>query len=668
MKRVAALWLPTWSIDRIVRAEPTLAPPERVTSTFDASDVGELIAAAQAEQVLQCDAPRNTGWRPGARWARNDVGAPKGGSRRDVEMQIAALPQHQRPPMRMLGRASEAIDHPFRRLPSDDGASGMSLRRGSNDPHAAPPDVSAFLDTGRSMVGRVDRVCHEPGIGRASDAIVGVILITIHKVGARVEVAAASPAAQALGIGPGMALTQVRASVPQVIVRNADPEGDAAMLHDMAIRFARRWTPTVSVSDPDGLLLDLSGVAHLHGGEARTAVRLVRLLGRMGISARIAIADTAGAAWGMARYGARPIAICPPGAQAELLGPLPAAALRLPEATLALLRRLGVETAADVFGLPRGPFARRFGIMAARRLDQALGRAPEPLEPVVPVEAVEVEQRFAEPIGSAEVIDHWLGVLVPALTQAMAKVGQGARVLLLVADRVDGRPQSLRIGFARPNRDPTHILRLIRRRIEDIDPGFGIDALRLVVRRAEPLAPQPFDETLTDKAPDLSVLIDMLANRAVPTWRAQPMESDVPERSVTCSSPLDAPVVARSRLKIEDVLQLDTSSTRHPWHPRWPRPARLLHRPERLDHVISELPDRPPVRFTWRGRPHVVVRADGPERIAGEWWRRSAEREAIRDYFQVEDEAGQRFWVFRRGDGERAATGNHDWYMHGRFG
>jgi protein ImuB len=712
MKRVAALWLPNWSIDRILRAEPTLAPPERGRS-IAAPDLSGLAAAAQAEQVLQCDAPRNTGWRPGARWARTDAAAQKGQSRRDVEMQIAALPAHQRPPMRMLGRSSEAADHPFRAMPpdevarpmremarrteaaphpfrplaGDDGGRGglrpavpsvrypgdgphpdKPLRRGSNDPHAAPPGVAAFFDTGRTMAGLVGQVCGPataPGAPGGGD---GIVLITTQKVGARVEVAAASPGAQALGIAPGMALTQVRASVPDVMVRDADPAGDARALAGLADRLARRWTPTVAVSDPDGLFLDLSGVAHLHGGEARMAARLVRLLARAGFTARIGIADTTGAAWAFARFSAAPIALCPAGDHAAQLAPLPAAALRFPEPTLALLRRLGVTSVGDILAQPRAPFARRFGSTAVRCLDQALGQAGEALDPVVPVETVQVVQRFAEPIGSAEAIDHWLGVLVPRLTQALAQAGEGARVLLLVADRVDGRPQPIRIGFARPNRDPAHILRLIRRRIEEIDPGFGIDALRLLVCRTEPLAPQPFDQSLSDQARDLDGLIDLLANRSVPTWRERPEESDVPERSVVRCAPLDEPAADRRRARREDVAQLDTRATQHPWHPRWPRPVRLLRHPERLDHVMAELPDRPPVRFTWRGRRHVVARADGPERITGEWWRRKAERHAVRDYFLVEDEAGQRFWIFRRGDGERTATGDTSWYLHGRFG
>lgn len=650
--------------------------------------------------MLQCDAPRNSGWRPGARWARSEAAAPKGQSRRDVEMQIAALPLHQRPPMRMLGRSSEAADHPFKAMPPDEGTGGRGaalhgegrqgmremarrteaaehpfrrlpgddggtpalarqphVRRGYNDPHSAPPGVKAYFDTGRTST----------HAGRSNPGH-ALPIVTVHKTGSRVEVAAASPAAAALGITPGMALTQVRASAPEVIVRDADPTGDAADLVALAMLLARRWTPIVARSDDDGLFLDMTGVTHLYGGEERFARRLVRLLDRAGFRARIAIADTAGAAWALARHDGAPITLCPPGTHEAAIAPLPAAALRFEERPLELLRRLGVETVADVAALPRAPFVRRFGATAARRLDQALGTVAEPLDPVVPPEAVQVTQRFAEPIASAEAIAHWLGQLVPRLTAALAEAGLGARALCFVADRVDGVPQPIRVGFARASRDPAHLQRLIARRIEEIAPGYGVDALHLRVIRTEQLGPQPFGDTLDMDAADLAGLVDTLANRAAPVWRTTPVASHVPERSVAQAAPLDPPASDRRRPKRDHVGQLDARTPDHPWHPRRPRPVQLLRHPEQLDHVMAELPDRPPLRFTWRGKRHVVVRADGPERIAGEWWRRTGERDAVRDYFRVEDEEGQRFWLFRRGDGERAATGDLTWYLHGRFG
>lgn len=490
--------------------------------------------------------------------------------------------------------------------------------------------------------------------------------------GSKVLIAAASPAARALGLAPGMAVTQARAQMPGLLVLPADPAGDLAALERLAIIAARRWSPLTALSGEDGLFIDITGTAHLFGGEAKMARRIVPLLTRLGYTARIAIADTAGAAWALARHGPskQGIAICPPGGHDAALAPLPLAALRADAKAIELLRRLGVDRIGQLAAMPRAPLTRRFSAALVTRLDQALGRRDEPLDPVIPAEAIIAAQRFAEPIATAEAIEHWLGELMPGLVTALAKAGLGARLVELVADRIDGVPQRLRIGLARPTRDPAHLLRLIVRRIEEIAPGFGIDALALHVRRADPLEAQPFAERLEERSIDLAPLVDALANRIGDRrlWRNQPVESDVPERSVACRPPLDPPICDVVRLKSDDVRQLDRSPDLHPWHHRWPRPVRLLRRPERLDHVIAELPDQPPRRFSWRGESHKVVRADGPERVSGEWWKRSAEQHAVRDYFQVEDEAGQRFWLFRRGDGERAESGDLAWFMHGAFG
>jgi nucleotidyltransferase/DNA polymerase involved in DNA repair len=755
------------------------------------ADLLALKAKADAEQGGKaCDSPRNTGWRPGARWARDDaevVSRPLAGvdeatggadacwageTRADVARRIAGMPHHQRPPMREMGRRSEAAEMPFKRLPGDDGGkstgwvegdSGEYLRqypnglldrpspftgidpngderaraaiarwkempairypgegprpdkharRGSNDPGAAPPGVVPFFDTGRTTSGTLERVCREEATAPLSARGTDVSpLVTVQKVGSRIEIAAASPAAAALGIEPGMALTRARASVPALDARDADPEGDRADLERLAIALARRWCPVVAISDADGLFLDVTDVAHLHCGEAAMARRIVRLLARMGVTARVAVADTTGAAWAIARHpphavgrgtapagrgggapatsdavcGNRPSTIAaqwspspcgggfcvlPPGSHIAALAPLPVTALRLPEEAVELARRLGIDTVGELAAMPRAPLVRRFGRAVAARLDQASGAIVEPLDPVIPAEPIVVARRFAEPIATAEAIGHWLAGLVGELSYALAKAGQGARALVLACLRVDSETQAIRIGLARPTRDPAHLLRLLVRRIEEIEPGYGIDALELHVRRADPLGAEALGAALAgDAAPDLAPLVDTLANRIGPRrlWRTQAVESDVPERSVKPLAPLDPDGAAARALRPDDVRRLDTRPDAHPWHPRWPRPVRLL-RPERIDHVLAELPDYPPARFTWRGRTHRVVRGDGPERIFGEWWRTAAERHSVRDYFQVEDEAGHRFWLFRRGDGRLPETGDLSWYMHAAMG
>ena len=598
-----------------------------------------------------------------------------------------------RPAAPSLRPAMPAIRYPGEGPHPDETVSGShraGARIGSNDAGARVPPVEPFFDTGRSTAGTVARVCPAED-ARAAGALPVTAaahlppvtvhppvpvppLVTVQKIGSRVEVAAACPAARALGIAPGMALTQVRAATPGIAVRDADPAGDRAALDRLATTLARRWSPCVSISDADGLFIDLTGVAHLHGGEARMARRIVHLLGRLGFAARVGVADTPAAAWALARYGETDtrdaaVALLPSGHGLSPFADHPVAALRLDEVATELMRRLGIDRVSQLAALPRAPMVRRFGRAVATRLDQVTGAVAEPLDPVTPEEPAMVEQRFAEPILTAEPIAHWMAQLTARLAQALGEQGRGVRMLALALTRVDGDVQVVRVGFARATRDPTHVLRLLARRIESIDPGFGIEIMALHVTRGEPLGPEALAGDLEQQVPDLAALVDAIVNRvgANRLWRARAVESDVPERSFASAAPLDRAADADARPPRDDVRQLDTRENAHPWHPRWPRPARLLRRPEPIDHVMAELPDSYPRRFRWRGQMHQVVCGDGPERITGEWWRRVAERTAVRDYFQVEDEAGQRFWLFRRGDGQRVETGDMTWYIHGTF-
>ena len=542
--------------------------------------------------------------------------------------QAESLPPHQRPSMRELGRRTEAAESPFRARNVED----IQRRIATRDvlPSAAPPRPGA-------VPAGVPAATAEPP------------LVTVARTGNRLLVAAACDSARALGLHPGMAATQARALVPGLDVCDADPRADAALLDALALYAARRWTPRAAVAGADGLFLDLSGVAHLFGGEERMCVRILRFCARAGYRARIAVAGTPGAAHALARFGPAQSTLCPPGGEPDALAPLPLAALRLEEDALATARRLGLERIGDLVAMPRGPLQRRFGRQTLTRLDQALGRAAEPIDPVVPEEAPRAELRFAEPIATPEAIAQAMAELMARLIDDLAKAGLAARILTLAGDRVDGAAQSITIGTARATRDSRHLLRLLGMKIETIEPGYGLDALRLIAVRTEPLGPETVAGALTGEPPsaDLAPLVDRLAGRigARHLFRLSAVESDVPERSVRRTGPLGAV---------------------HSW-PDYPRPVRLLSPPERVENVVALLPDLPPRRFTWRGRAYRIARADGPERIFGEWWRRTAEAEAVRDYFQVEDESGERFWLYRRGDGVDAATGDLSWYLHGVF-
>jgi protein ImuB len=447
-----------------------------------------------------------------------------------------------------------------------------------------------------------------------------------------------------------MALTQARAMVPGLDVRDAEPEADSALLRRLAFFAARRWTPRAALSGADGLWLDLDGVAHLFGGEERMGRRILRACARAGFAARLAVAGSPGAAHALARFGTEPLILCPPGGEAEALAPLPLAALRVEETVAAAARRLGLERIGELLAMPRAPLQRRFGKTLLVRLDQAIGRAAEPFEPIVPAEPPTAALRLVEPIATAEAIGQVVRDLLAELVVTLTERSLGIRSLALLCERVDGEVQRVVLGTARPTRDPEHLRRLIGARIDTIDPGFGIEAMGLVASRVEPLGPQPIEGALAGErsATDLAPLVDRLATRLGTRrlYRLGAVESDIPERSVRRAGPLG-----------------DVAS----W-PGWPRPVRLLAPPEPVEQVMVLLPDGAPMRFDWRGRAYRIAAADGPERLYGEWWKRLDEADLVRDYFQVEDVEGKRFWLFRKGDERDPAAARRDWYLHGVFG
>lgn len=448
-----------------------------------------------------------------------------------------------------------------------------------------------------------------------------------------------------------MPVTEAQALVKGLLIAPADPKADAEGLERLALWALQRIAPIVAVDPPDGIVIDVTGADHLHGGEGALLDALIGRLTLSGVSARAAIADTWGAAHALARHVAHPVLIASPGQAEAMLSPLPLEALRLPPAISAGLRDLGFACIGDLIGQPRAPLMRRFGTELCRRLDQAMGDRAEPVEPLRPEDMIETRRVFAEPIAASETIARYIGKLVTTLCKTLEVRGLGARHLDLLCHRIDNGVQTVRIGLARPVRDPKRLIRLLCDRIETIDPGLGIEIMSLAAPLAEPMSVRQTASHLVDAPePDLSGLIDTLANRVGvrAIYRFAPVASDVPERSVCRIPPLS-----------------DTTGAGWPGH--WPRPARLLHRPEPIE-TMALLPDHPPNWIAWRGVRRKVCRADGPERIFGEWWKRDAELVAVRDYFRIEDETGARFWIFRAGNGEDAATGSHRWFLHGIFG
>ena len=476
-------------------------------------------------------------------------------------------------------------------------------------------------------------------------------LVLAGREGRRRVVTALDKNAEALGLRPGMPVAKAQALAPGLVIKDADPRADAEGLERLALWALQRLSPIVAADPPDGLVIDSTGADHLHGGEEAMLTMLVQRLAAAGVEARAAIADSWGAAHAAARYVARSTTLIPAGQSEALLRHLPIAALRLDLEIVRGLRMLGFERISELLDQPRAPLALRFGPEIGRRLDQALGVLAEPIDPIRSPELVEVRRLFAEPIGAAETIARYTGKLVEALCVEMESKGLGARRLDLLFHRVDNTRQAIRVGTAQPVRDVRRLTRLLCEKIETVDPGFGIEAMVLVAIIAEPLgARQTISSLVAEPVADVSDLVDVLANRVGGhrLYRFTPVQSDVPERSVTRVAPL-AP---------------ETGAT---WDGDWPRPPRLLPHPEPVE-TLALLPDHPPVWFTWRGVRRRVRRADGPERIRGEWWKREAEMATVRDYFRVEDDAGERYWLFRSGDGEHAESGSQRWFLHGIFG
>ena len=513
---------------------------------------------------------------------------------------------------------------------------------------------------------------------------------------------ALNPSARRSGLVSGDLLSNARSKVLDLQVCQADPAADADALNRLAL-WAMRYAPFVApwneASGADGLFIDMTGAAHLVGGEARLLVDLDRRLSAFGLAPRLAIAGTPGTAWALARYGCMgdrtggrtPGTILAPGAEAEALRPLPLAALRLPDATLSLLRRLGLRRIADVIGAPRAPLAARFEALLLR-LDQALGRVPEPLVPAILPPVYRAQAAFAEPIVSHEHVLEAATRLLDSLAADLANDSVGARVLRLMLFRVmpeacfqhDGQVQSIEIGLAAPSRDVRHIARLIALRLDRaadaLDADFGFEAAALHVLAAEPLADRQAPLTMDEAAahPDalaeaLAQLVDRLQQRLGPgaVRQLHPHQSHIPERA-NGVRPLASGLRASLKRGGEGSDPVSASGERESeqhtsqWIADTPRPLLLLSRPEPAE-VVALIPEGPPRQLRWRGVRHQIVHAQGPERIAPEWWRQPAGDAAERDYYTVEDSAGRRFWLYRAGVYGRG-TSPPQWFIHGVFG
>ncbi|MDX2223651.1 MAG: DNA polymerase Y family protein [Rhodospirillaceae bacterium] len=484
-----------------------------------------------------------------------------------------------------------------------------------------------------------------------------------------VRLQAVNAAAAAAGLTPGMMLAYARTLAPDLRTAPADAAGDDAALERLA-EWCLRYTPWAAVwptpAAEHALMLEITGCAHLFGGEAALLADLTHRLERHGIAARAAVADTPGAAWAWARFGPHrtaeaaivPAAIPAPIAGRggrKLLAALPVAALRLEAATVAELERLGLRSLGDVLDLPRAPLARRFGRLVADRVRQVLGEVAEPISPRRPPPARQTRLSFPEPVLHQDAIVAALDRLLAPLCDLLAREHQGARELALSLYRVDCTAQTIAIATGRPVRDPRALMRLFAEKLARIDAGFGIESAVLAATRAEPLAAAQLDLDGRARADDgVAAVLDRIRNRLGADWVTQAAvnESHIPERAMRIGPPGGSSIAPAA------------------WAALPPRPVTLLPAPEPII-ALAPVPDDPPLSFTWRRVNHRVARADGPERIDPEWWRthRPAPHEPRpRDYYRVEDSDGRRYWIFRDGLYDGAPCGAPpQWYMHGLF-
>lgn len=469
-------------------------------------------------------------------------------------------------------------------------------------------------------------------------------------------IAAVDESARRLGISPGMTVTRARSLAPELEVVDADPDGDLDGLRRLALWAGKRYSPIVAPDPPDGIWLDITGCAHLFEGEKPLLKDILRRVTGSGMACQLAVADTAGCAHAVARCvpSGRP-SIIEPGATRAALSILPVSALRIEPGVAVELRRMGFERVEQLIAAPRAPLAKRFGRQLHRRLDQALGQISEPIDPIFPAEMPRVRRGLLEPIATADAFAQVIGDLAADIVAAMTKAGTGARRLDLHFHRVDGHTQAVRVGTAKPTREARHIAKLLCQRIEAVDPGMGVEAMTLLAPLVQPMGAAQVGSMLTSdrRGPDLAAIVDTLANRlgSRSLYRTQPREGTMPEREVR-----DVPALA--------------TQGGSGWDDDLPRPSRMISPPEAVE-VMAMLPDHPPAMFIWRGSRHRVAQADGPERLHGEWWREAGHEAdtpyAVRDYFQVETTTGGRYWLFRLGDGQRAATGPMRWFIHGAF-
>ena len=501
-------------------------------------------------------------------------------------------------------------------------------------------------------------------------------------------------AAESRGVHAGQSFQDAAAIFSGLVTRPADKMADAAFLSSLR-RSAEQYSPWVAEDENSGLILDFTGCAHLFGGEERLLSQVEGNCASYGLTAQAGIADTVGAAWALARFAGHasetvrtgddidqearatrsrssrrhswasnqlapdPTAnpnvkerIAPPGTARAALAPLPVAALRLPKETVVEMLHLGIRKIEDLMTLPRPAFIRRFGLNVFERLDQALGCTPEPVSPVRPAQRYAARLTLPNPTDLEEDIMAGVDRLLPPICKRLRKNECGMRRVRLELRRTDNQHRSVEIGLAQPSNSEEQIRDLIAMRIGDIDPGSGIDVLRMAAKAIESVSHRPHkgwrdaaeNVRSASRKPALEDLINRIGTRIglEAITRFCPADSNIPEKTAAVHAAAWSKPVAD-----------------------WPMPDNMrpafLFRPE---PVFGPDSPKPPMQFRWRQCQYVRTSATGPERIMPEWWLDDPNwRSGTRDYWRVETSSGKRLWLFYAHGGANSPG----WFCHGEF-
>ena len=460
----------------------------------------------------------------------------------------------------------------------------------------------------------------------------------------RMVVTATNMLAEKEGVFIGMVVADARAIIPALEVLDDNQQYAEKLLNSLA-EWLIRYTPVVAIDLPDSLMLDITGCAHLWGGEKQYLTSIIKRLTAIGYNIQASIADTIGAAWAIAHF--KHSAIIESGKQMEALLSLPPASLRIEPETTERLEKLGLRQVSDFINMPRPALRRRFGKQLLQRLNQALGLEEEWITPVQPIEPYQERLPCLEPIVTATGIEIAVQKLLECLCTRLQKEGKGLRVASLKAYRMDGKIEKIEIGTNRASCNTQHLFKLFALKIDTIEPALGIELFTMDAAKVEELSTR--QEKLWDGTGGLddihlSELLDRIEGKigVHQIHRYLPDEHYWPERSFKPAASIN-----------------EQPSTG--WKVDRPRPLHLLWKPQLID-VTAPIPDYPPMMFRYKGKLHKIIKADGPERIEQEWWLQQGQH---RDYYNVEDEEGKRYWLFRSGHYDTAKS--YQWFIHGFF-